>query len=210
MLNAVSPAVKLIGACNTITKMQDGRLVGDNTDWLGICAALTPHLPAQRPATDVAVVVGGGGTARAALFAMQQLGYSGARLLIHNPRTKSKAAGLAKEFKCLVANEFTVQAVCTATQNAKTNVRVVVSTLPGKVGFTLSSCVLAHKPLVMDVSYLPKQTPLGQQVDDAKLTMVRGIDMLVAQGLGQFELWTGKTSAGPIINKAGRAFYAQL
>ncbi len=208
LLDHVSEAVSRIGACNTITKLTNGQLYGDNTDWLGICACIRPVLPSPA-ASDVAIVVGAGGTARAALFAMQQLGFTSDQLCVFNPRTESKARSLATEFKCLSLPACTVSAVKSVCGSSAT-IRVIVSTVPGKVGFSLAACVVAHKPVIMDVSYLPKRTPLLDQAEAAGLSVARGIDMLIAQGVGQFELWTERTSVEPIVEKAVRDFYAGL
>ena len=40
MLDALSDAARKIGAVNTVTKLETGELLGDNTDWLGIKSGL--------------------------------------------------------------------------------------------------------------------------------------------------------------------------
>src|SRR5687768_8185530 len=58
------------------------RLHGENTDWLGIRSLLAPRLPPRPSTTDVALVLGAGGTARAAIYALQQMGFSSKQLLL--------------------------------------------------------------------------------------------------------------------------------
>ena len=91
------------GAVNTLIPLADGRIRGDNTDWLGIRACLERHARARARAggdddgADGAggLVLGAGGTARAALFALHAMGVS--PLYTWN-RTASKAEALAQEF----------------------------------------------------------------------------------------------------------------
>ncbi|KAJ3503558.1 hypothetical protein NLJ89_g8376 [Agrocybe chaxingu] len=73
LLDRLTPAAEAIGAVNTIIPrdtLGDGSggriLVGDNTDWLGINAAISSKLGAS-PRIPAALVIGAGGTARAAI-----------------------------------------------------------------------------------------------------------------------------------------------
>jgi shikimate 5-dehydrogenase len=93
-LDALSDVARKIGAVNTITKLRDGSLFGDNTDWLGIKAGLESRRLAT--AGSVGLICGAGGTARAACHALQQMCVG--RVLILNPRTPSRADAVAAEF----------------------------------------------------------------------------------------------------------------
>lgn len=121
-------------------------LLGDNTDWLGIARPLAPLLaqgPAQQDDTKagVALVVGAGGTARAALFALQQLGYGGSSLLVFN-RTYSRAVSVADQFSATAVK---------ALEDIVAHIDVVVCTVPGDAGFTLPTHLLKQQPVVFDV-----------------------------------------------------------
>jgi len=74
-LDKLTPAAKVIGAVNTIIPRSSSEskrmLVGDNTDWLGVRASVVAQLAAG--SVKNALVIGGGGTARAALYALQSL-----------------------------------------------------------------------------------------------------------------------------------------
>ena len=102
LLDELSEAAKRIGAVNTIIRTPAGsahstlfftqfsrhahahalrtsRLRGDNTDWQGIVEPLQPLLQRSaesrelKDSTWLAIVIGAGGTARAACFAMNQV-----------------------------------------------------------------------------------------------------------------------------------------
>lgn len=99
LVDSRSPAVEAIGALNTIVVQADGKLHGENVDWAGIHECILKRLPSGTPSqSDVAVVIGAGGTARASIYALQQLGFKNEHILVYNPRTKEKAQALAANF----------------------------------------------------------------------------------------------------------------
>jgi pentafunctional AROM polypeptide len=186
LCQSLSPAAQRIGAVNTLVRRDDGTLYGDNTDWLGIHRLLHPLLTSLSP-RDSAVVIGAGGTARAALYALIHLGFSGQRLLIHNPRTPSNAVELAKEFTGTAIDRLDREGL------DGRGVRVLVSTLPSSVGWVVGSeGVIGAGTVVLDASYVPWDTKLIGQAEKVGGKVVRGLDMLLEQGLAQFEVWTGR------------------
>lgn len=105
-MDILSDSAKRIGAVNTVTKQQDGKLHGDNTDWLGIKNQFESRLLARggwAPATTtarrgtVAMLCGAGGTAKAAAYCFEQMGCS--HVIIMN-RTLSRAEALAGVSAC--------------------------------------------------------------------------------------------------------------
>jgi hypothetical protein len=104
LLDRLSDEATAIGAVNTIVRTTGGDLVGDNTDWLGILRPVKAALQRRRlhqegpdvqDKTGIALVVGAGGTARAAAFAARELGLG---LLVWN-RSYQNAEALASAFK---------------------------------------------------------------------------------------------------------------
>ena len=129
-MDELTEAAQKIGAVNTITKLSDGRLRGDNTDWIGIKQQLEAKAPPRAPGEPiVAVLCGAGGTARAAAFALQKMGAT--RVLIFN-RTASRAEKLAAEFGFEAVSDL-------RELDRLTRLDYVVSTMPGSTGFTLPS-----------------------------------------------------------------------
>ena len=63
IVDELSPAAKLIGACNTVTVGEDGRLTGHNTDGIGFVRNLREHGVEVRG--QKLVVLGAGGAATA-------------------------------------------------------------------------------------------------------------------------------------------------
>lgn len=170
-------------------------LMADNTDWLGIYNPLAKRL-AERDkestvtagmttgtmggATKYALVVGSGGTALAAIYALKQLGL---QVLIY-ARNAEKANELVEKFQC--------NRVLQLSEVDAGRLAVLVNTLPASVQWTAPIDLLYHQPVVMDVNYRPLVTPLVQQAEATNCPIVTGTDMLLAQGVISQALWTGK------------------
>ena len=196
------------------------RLRGDNTDWLGIkhvlakglrkrgaavvaaaaAAEAAPAAAAGQPL--VALVVGAGGTARAACYAVRQMGMV---LLVSN-RTAQKAVDLAAQFggRAVELGDAGVGAV-----------DVVVSTIPGTAGFTLPAAVLGAeggggcRPVVLDAAYKPRETALLRQAGAAGCVCIPGASMLLEQGVEQFERWTSRPAPRRAMEVAVQAIASQ-
>lgn len=147
LLDEVSEAAEKIGAVNTVIVGSDSesgarRLRGDNTDWLGILRPVKARMEAsgwEPQAGGIALVVGAGGAAMGALFAMQQLGL---QVVVYN-RTPAKAADLAERFGGAAVSALdtgTLEAAC-----GSVSVDVVVSTIPASAEFTLPQYLLENK-----------------------------------------------------------------
>src|SRR5205823_1966103 len=86
LADEATPAAEAIGAANTLT-LADGRMTAANTDAPGLIDAL------GEPPTCRALVLGAGGAARAAAWALKE---AGAEVLIWN-RSRDRAQDLATE-----------------------------------------------------------------------------------------------------------------
>lgn len=69
-LDSMSPVVEEIGACNCI-HIQDGRLMGHNTDVIGFSKSLLPKL---KPHHNKALLLGTGGSSKAVAYTLKELG----------------------------------------------------------------------------------------------------------------------------------------
>jgi len=188
-LDEVDETARAIGAVNTVTRVDD-RLVGSNTDWIGLTQALErcTTLAGKR-----AIVLGAGGTARAALYAM---GRAGARCTVLN-RTVPKAAELAREFgaedagplESLGAREYDI----------------LIHTTP--VGLRsdespVAAADLRASAVVFDAVYDPEWTRLLRDAEAAGARTVGGKWMLVYQAVEQVRLWTGRAPAPEVLADA--------
>ena len=170
-MDVLSESAKTIGAVNTVTKLPDGKLHGDNTDWLGIKnqieARLARRAGGAKPGGRVGLICGAGGTAKAAAYALQQMGC--AHVIIVN-RTLSRAEALAKEF----GKGYVASADPAAALAAHDRLDFVVNTLPGSTGYVLPAAAAAvlkrHTPIVVEASYIPRHTAFVEQVPLASPT----------------------------------------
>lgn len=178
-LDDVDEQARAIGAVNTLIRQGDG-FRGTNTDWEGLIRAL-------RKATEIkgkrAVVVGAGGTARAALYGLLREG--GIPMVVN--RTEARGRSLAAEFGCPFHSlaEF-----------GELEGDILINTTP--VGMApetelspVPAAVLNRFRLVADVIYNPLHTKLLREAGQAGCAVLSGVEMFVEQGAAQFRLWTG-------------------
>lgn len=209
-LDELTDAAKAIGAVNTViverlNDESDRKLIGDNTDWRGIYNPLSRKLKSvssENNKTGFALILGGGGTARAAAYAATQLGLE----KVYYNRTPSKVQELSESFGGIVASSLDdvssedSQTLGSILSEKNGELRVVISTLPAAAEFELPTWFInnvsekSSKPIIFDVNYKPYWTKLLYQADYIGFPLVRGSEMLWEQGVGQFELWTGRTA----------------
>ena len=196
-----------IGAVNTIVH-RDGYLYGYNTDAPGLLHALTEQGVGQQLdeqhisfAGYTAILLGAGGAARGAAFALASAGVE--RLIIVN-RTLERAQKLAAEVQqhsdcqifCLSDPEFLIPHPSSLIINATSvGMHLVNSQTENEHASPLSADILARfapDTLVYDMIYHPTQTRLLCQARTLGLHAVNGLSMLLHQGALAFTLWTGQ------------------
>ncbi|TVY15414.1 Pentafunctional AROM polypeptide [Lachnellula arida] len=203
-LDDLTDAAKLIGAVNTIipTPGQPGgpqRLLGENTDWLGMTYSLVSHSysTSASGAPGSALVIGAGGTARAAIYALQSLAHSPIYIV---SRTPSKLASMISEFP----PEFNIVPLTLSGAEALTEVpHVAIGTIPAdrpieqNMREVLASIIRHPKAdttrqrTLLEMAYKPSTTALMQMASDAGWVTIPGLEVLSAQGWYQFQKWTG-------------------
>jgi len=205
LLDKLTPAAEAIGAVNTIIPKSTGSgriLVGDNTDWIGIRSCISSRLGDR--AVGAALVIGAGGTARAAIYALQSLHAD--VIYIYN-RTASKARDLAHAFP-----EAKVEVVTHLGEWPAARPRVIVGTIPasattvltdgeaptagGVVSLPYNLFDYRDGPaVVLDMAYRPAETPLlelAKRAAGENWSAVAGLEVLLEQGYEQFRIWTGR------------------
>ena len=201
-LDQLSPEAEAIGAVNTIIPRAKGGsqiLYGHNTDWIGIRNLVRARLPPSVRIIDSALVIGAGGTARAAIYALHALGAS--PIYLFN-RTRRSAEELAHAIP-----GAHVELLDTLDMSGAAPPSVIVSTVPASATttdegvpnalFLPSTLFSAEAGVVVDMAYRPAETPLlklAKTAVPANRTWhtVAGIEVLLEQGYEQFEQWTGR------------------
>ena len=179
-----------IGAVNTVVVRRDGSLFGSNTDYLGVLRALEKKL---RIRGSRVLIFGAGGAARAATFALTR---AGAAVAICARREKA-AKELARAFGAEVVPRAALR---TESFDAILNA-TPVGMHPHDGVSPLASSEL-HCRLVMDLINRPHKTQLLKIAARKGITTVPGLEMLLAQGYAQWELWTGKRAPEALMRRA--------
>lgn len=200
----LSDSAKLIGAVNTVYK-KDGLLYGDNTDWYGIQKSLiNSGVPSQNKDID-AVIVGSGGTCRAAIYALSQLGCRSINLI---NRTTKNILQVKESFK----GKYDNISILTEDNVSKLKPGIIISCIPAdkpideKLLENLKVLLENKNELIstlLDASYKPRITPIMKLAqDEYKWNVIPGVEMLVNQGELQFELHTGFKPPYKVIHSA--------
>jgi 3-dehydroquinate dehydratase/shikimate dehydrogenase len=179
-LNDCDPMAAAIGAVNTVVVRGAGKLYGYNTDYVGVLRALERRMPLRGSRV---LILGAGGAARAVAFALAQ---SGASVCI-SARRPEKARALARAVgaeavpRVSIRREF-FDAIVNATPVGM-HPRVARSPLEARE---------LNCRLVFDLIYRPRVTRLLQLAARRGIETVSGLDMFLAQGAAQWEIWTGE------------------
>ncbi|MCI4065443.1 shikimate dehydrogenase [Micromonospora sp. R77] len=183
LADEVSPVAAAVGAANTLVRRPDGTWYADNTDVAGMVDVLS----AAGVATGATVtVLGAGGTARAALAAAARLGAAEVTVVARRPE--------ACEELLPVARAVGVPLAPAAWDDAPAHARadVVISTVPKGVADPLAENFDWRPDTVFfDALYDPWPTPLAAAALAAGCRVVSGLDLLLAQAVGQFAQFTG-------------------
>ncbi len=208
-LDEISPQARQIGAVNTIT-FHGNRIVGDNTDWLGILEDL------KNKGFDTSgrkvMILGSGGSARAVGYAL----LSTAADLVVCSRNQRTARVLAEHLRKHFPDrqiEFTSLEAATRVQSC---VDLVVNTTPlGMSPVTDTSPWPEGEPLprcelVYDLVYNPPITLLMKQAAEQSIDASNGLGMLVHQAAAAFSIWTGLEPPVGVMKTAAEEAYARI
>jgi shikimate dehydrogenase len=198
-----SRAAGEIGAANTLTFAPDGAIAAENTDAPGLIAALGRLT--DMPAHPRALVLGAGGSARAAVWALREAGASD--VSVWN-RTPERARTLARELGARavrVAEAADLLINCTSV-GLETGGAIERSATDGEalnqLGLTFDQ--VGEYSYVVDLVYRSGSTQLLAAARAHGAGTVDGLEVLVAQGALSFELWTGRQAPLALMRRAVR------
>jgi shikimate-5-dehydrogenase len=178
----VAPLAATLGAANTLVRAAGGGWRAENTDVPGIADSL-----GGVPAGARVVVLGAGGTARAALAAGARLQAAVVTVVARRAEALAALDPIAAALGVPMAHHRWGGA-----GRALAEADVVISTVPKGVADDLAREV-SWQPttVVLDALYDPWPTALAQAASAAGCRVVSGLDLLLAQAIGQFEMFTG-------------------
>jgi 3-dehydroquinate dehydratase/shikimate dehydrogenase len=180
-LGKITREVKQIGSCNTVVRAKN-LWMGMNTDYYGFIEPLIADIDSGR--IQSALVIGAGGAARSAVWALRN---HGCKVIIVN-RSIDRAKSLAQE---TMASWDSLEQASSYEQVDL----VVQTTSVGMVPHTHEDPIPDYRfhadQVVYDMVYRPTYTRMLQRALEAGCRLLFGIDMLVRQGKHQFEAFTG-------------------
>ena len=207
MLDRLDQQAEAIGAVNTIVTESGGKLAGYNTDIYGFLASLSSEAGFD-PAGKRVVMLGAGGAAKAAAFALVEGNV--ASLDIAN-RTVARAEALIAELRSNGAetSAFAIDSTGLADRCANADLIVNCTSIgmrgsPSPDASPLLDGAIQPGCLVYDIVYNPEVTPLLAQAEEAGARTLGGLPMLVYQGAAAFEKWTGMSAPVEVMMAAAR------
>ena len=182
LLDWIDPIAAQIGAVNTLS-LNEERLLGYNTDARGFIAPLRKRCG---PLTNArCAVIGAGGAARAALWALANEGAAVELFARDVERASETAADFGVPCHQLSRADFTgFDIVVNSTPLGMSGANQILTPVTG--------AQLHGVRLAYDLVYNPTETVFLREARAAGCDTLNGIEMLLAQAAEQFRLWTGK------------------
>ncbi len=183
-----SDAAQTIGAANTLS-FANGEISAENTDATGILDAIETPVAGLR-----ALVLGAGGSARAAIWALHN---QGAKVHIWN-RTPEKAAALATEFavESLEPSDEGLDIgpyalVINATTIGLEQASVRAPTHADLKAHPVDADSMDATKTVVDLVYGTHETAFAAHARARGARVIDGLEVLVRQGAASLLIWTG-------------------
>jgi 3-dehydroquinate dehydratase/shikimate dehydrogenase len=180
-LDECDPLALEIGAVNTVVT-RAGKLYGYNTDHLGVMESLGRRVKLEGARV---LVYGAGGAGRTVGFAAARAGAQ----VFFCARRPEAARSAARDFGTEAVDrhnlrEMDFDAIVNATP---------IGMMPHADASPLEAAEL-RCGLVFDLIYRPMRTRLLRLAERRGIQTLSGVEMFVAQGVAQWELWTGQTA----------------
>lgn len=199
-LDGLTEDAAMIGAVNTI-EVSGGKLIGHNTDGRGFIRSLREETNV-RVKNKTVLIIGAGGAARAVGF---NLALAGVRGLYLHDADAGKALTLAGD----IASRTGVHAEAvdlSGLSSCASETQILINATPlglkKRDPLPLPRTVITRLHLVCDLVYNPPDTPLLTAARAKGASTLRGIGMLLYQGVIAFEIWTGKKAPVETMKKA--------
>ncbi|MEX5633920.1 shikimate dehydrogenase [Parafrankia sp. FMc2] len=199
LLDETDPTAALLGAANTVVVRPGGRLAGFNTDVDGVGYALQRLLGRAVPVQPL--VLGAGGTARAAVAALARAGAGRVAIVARRPGSVSELVGIGARLGVSVtALPWGILA-----GGMPAGPDLVISTTPAG-----ATDVLARHPWpvtcpLLELLYHPWPTALAAGAYRSGARVVGGLEVLVGQAVGQVHHFTGRAVDEGALLAAGLA-----
>jgi 3-dehydroquinate dehydratase/shikimate dehydrogenase len=187
-LDQVDPLARRIGAVNTVWR-KAGKWRGANTDAAGVTVPLDRTVKLSKSSV---LVVGNGGAARGAAFAMAEAGAKVSITGRNLDRVRALASVSGGEPLSLEQTQARTFDVLIHATPLGMQPRVTECFFPGRI----------PAKLVFDLVYNPMETELLRRARQQGAQVIAGIEMFLEQASRQFEIWTGEKAPRAVMEKA--------
>lgn len=198
VMDEIMPSAQGIGALNTI-EVRDGRLIGHNTDGDGLIRFLNRDVGVTLQESR-ALVIGTGGSARAAVAALGAAGVAHLCVL-------ARDAGRADELRAVAGNvPFESADLKDDPARWVAQADVIVNATPvgqGNEPAVIPTGSIPRSAVLVDLVYRPSVTPLIRAARDRGAIAHSGLGMLLHQAAISFEIWTGVEAPMDAMSAAG-------
>ncbi len=198
VMDEIMPSAQGIGALNTI-EVRDGRLIGHNTDGDGLIRFLDWDVGVNLQESR-ALVIGTGGSARAAVAALGAAGVAHLCVL-------ARDAGRAEELKAVAGNvPFETADLKDDPAHWVAQADVIINATPvgqGNEPAVIPTGSIPRSAVLVDLVYRPPVTLLIQAARDRGAIAHSGLGMLLHQAAISFEIWTGVEAPIEAMSAAG-------
>lgn len=206
-LDHITPEAQAVGAVNTIffrkNDLGEREFWGTNTDTIGIRDAFLNNLSeevVERCRGRPGLIVGGGGTCRAAIYALER--YLGCSMIYIINRDKKEVEGVIKDSQ---SNLEIRHIVSVEEAEGMEGPGLVISAIPDFEPITpteigvrdILKSFLSRQPeeargAVLEMCYHPSpDTRITRLAEGCGWRVIGGLEAMIAQGLEQAKLWTG-------------------
>jgi shikimate dehydrogenase len=196
----LSDDAAVLGAVNCVV-LDDGELVGHNTDGPGFVAALAAD--GVTVASRRCVVLGAGGAARSVALAVARAGAADVAVVNRTEERARRAVEQLGPCGRVVALAELHDSVAAA--DLVVNATPVGMGDPGPGDLPLDPGLLHAGQVVVDLVYQPLETPLVAAARERGAVAMNGVPMLVHQAAVAFELWTGVAPPVAAMTEAARS-----
>ena len=199
-LDELDPLCAKMGACNTVVKAEDGRLIGYNTDGMGFLRSMTEEAHfSLRGASIFCLGAGGAGRAICSIAA-----HSGAQKVyiadVDAESGRALAADVNRRFapvaEFISAGDYAKLPECELVVNAT---GIGMGTTMGRS--PLDAAHLAPEQFCYDTCYNPGRTRFLQDAQARGCRVMNGLGMSLYQGAVQIELWTGREAPVEVMRQ---------
>lgn len=223
-LDDLTPECREVGAVNTVFfRYENGKrlLVGENTDTIGIRESFYRNVSNpdvvfhKRPG----MVIGGGGAARSAVYALQRMMHCSPVYLVN--RDRAEVAAIIDECKARGYGDDLIDVATLEQAQRLEGPGAIVGCVPDfppqtdeeKTARSIVECMLdkPHRGALLEMAYHPSPwTAISALAEKAGWSVILGTEPMIYQGFAQASRWTGKTIDDMPVERCKEVIAAKL